>query len=161
MCELQSRTFCSVGVADTDHIIIVARLFFFVFNFFFPTMSSHSVAHPRKRQLATTDQPRESSPDQGEDLPDSLPSEQHAWAAQVSEHIRQESAAGSSFGATFRSRATVLVTLMIMQSFTGLILSSFEELVQDNVVITLFLTMLVGAGGNAGNQVRAAAATSD
>eukprot|EP00750_Incisomonas_marina_P027357 INCI6181.1.p1 GENE.INCI6181.1~~INCI6181.1.p1 ORF type:complete len:129 (+),score=25.72 INCI6181.1:249-635(+) len=122
-------------------------------------MSSESVAQPRRRQVPASAPPCDSST--GADDDDSLPSEQHAWAAQVSEHIRQDSAAdGSNFGATFRSRATVLVTLMIMQSFTGLILSSFEELVQDNVVITLFLTMLVGAGGNAGNQVRAVAASS-
>ena len=57
-----------------------------------------------------------------------------------------------TFSAVFKSRVTVLVTLMIVQSLSGMILSSFEELIQDNVVITLFLTMLVGAGGNAGNQ---------
>lgn len=28
----------------------------------------------------------------------------------------------------------------------------FQELLRQHVVVTLFLTMLVGAGGNAGNQ---------
>uniref|UniRef100_A0A7R9U878 SLC41A/MgtE integral membrane domain-containing protein n=2 Tax=Pinguiococcus pyrenoidosus TaxID=172671 RepID=A0A7R9U878_9STRA len=41
---------------------------------------------------------------------------------------------------------------MVVQSLSGMILGSFEALIQDHVVITLFLTMLVGAGGNAGNQ---------
>jgi Mg/Co/Ni transporter MgtE len=32
------------------------------------------------------------------------------------------------------------------------VLQNYEALVRENIVITLFLTMLVGAGGNAGNQ---------
>jgi len=39
-----------------------------------------------------------------------------------------------------------------MQSFSGLILSRNEALLSDHPVIIFFLTMLVGAGGNAGNQ---------
>jgi Mg/Co/Ni transporter MgtE len=39
-----------------------------------------------------------------------------------------------------------------MQSFSGIILSRNEALLVDHPVIVYFLTMLVGAGGNAGNQ---------
>ena len=39
-----------------------------------------------------------------------------------------------------------------MQSFSGIILSRNEALLADHPVIIFFLTMLVGAGGNAGNQ---------
>ena len=31
-------------------------------------------------------------------------------------------------------------------------LDSYQELLRNHLVVTLFLTMLVGAGGNAGNQ---------
>jgi len=52
----------------------------------------------------------------------------------------------------FRSRASVLVSLMVVQSLSGIILSRFEDLIKDHMIVTLFLTMLIGAGGNAGNQ---------
>eukprot|EP00039_Didymoeca_costata_P003548 m.68315 g.68315 ORF g.68315 m.68315 type:complete len:233 (+) comp11958_c0_seq1:280-978(+) len=50
------------------------------------------------------------------------------------------------------SRGSVLVLLMLLQSASSFILDYFQELLKSNVVIVLFLTMLVGAGGNAGNQ---------
>merc|ERR1719223_985789 len=40
----------------------------------------------------------------------------------------------------------------VFQAASGMILSRFEDMLQKHVVVTLFLTMLVGAGGNAGNQ---------
>ena len=51
-----------------------------------------------------------------------------------------------------KERVSVLTGLMVVQSLSGMILGRFEELIQKHVVVTLFLTMLVGAGGNAGNQ---------
>ena len=39
-----------------------------------------------------------------------------------------------------------------MQSCSGIILSRNEVLLANHPVIIYFLTMLVGAGGNAGNQ---------
>jgi len=51
-----------------------------------------------------------------------------------------------------KSRAAWLVGLLAMQSCSGFILSRNELLLQDHPVIIYFLTMLVGAGGNAGNQ---------
>eukprot|EP00052_Salpingoeca_macrocollata_P001538 m.26120 g.26120 ORF g.26120 m.26120 type:complete len:185 (-) comp11473_c0_seq1:140-694(-) len=49
-------------------------------------------------------------------------------------------------------RCAVLVALMIFQSASSSILHHYAQLIDDHFVITLFLTMLVGAGGNAGNQ---------
>ena len=51
-----------------------------------------------------------------------------------------------------KERMGVLAILMVLQSASGAILSRYEEMLQKHVVVTLFLTMLVGAGGNAGNQ---------
>ena len=59
----------------------------------------------------------------------------------------------SSINGEFRTRSSVLVSLMIVQSLSGIILSRFDDLIKDHIIVTLFLTMLVGAGGNAGNQV--------
>eukprot|EP01063_Lacrimia_lanifica_P001783 TRINITY_DN1091_c0_g2_i1.p1 TRINITY_DN1091_c0_g2~~TRINITY_DN1091_c0_g2_i1.p1 ORF type:complete len:279 (+),score=64.25 TRINITY_DN1091_c0_g2_i1:91-927(+) len=49
-------------------------------------------------------------------------------------------------------RTTVLVFLMLLQSMSQFILENFEKLVTEHLIVPLFLTMLVGAGGNAGNQ---------
>ena len=49
-------------------------------------------------------------------------------------------------------RTTVLITLMMLQSMSQFILEAYEKLISEHVIIPLFLTMLVGAGGNAGNQ---------
>ena len=50
------------------------------------------------------------------------------------------------------NRTAVLVSLLLLQSLSQLILESYEGLISSHVIIPLFLTMLVGAGGNAGNQ---------
>jgi len=42
--------------------------------------------------------------------------------------------------------------LLTLQSMSGFILQRNEELLQTHPIIIYFLTMLVGAGGNAGNQ---------
>jgi cation transporter-like permease len=57
-----------------------------------------------------------------------------------------------SFGEALRDRAYWLVGLLIMQSCSGIILARNEVLLANHPVIIYFLTMLVGAGGNAGNQ---------
>eukprot|EP00588_Corethron_pennatum_P006779 CAMPEP_0194283118 /NCGR_PEP_ID=MMETSP0169-20130528/24703_1 /TAXON_ID=218684 /ORGANISM="Corethron pennatum, Strain L29A3" /LENGTH=417 /DNA_ID=CAMNT_0039028655 /DNA_START=96 /DNA_END=1349 /DNA_ORIENTATION=- len=56
------------------------------------------------------------------------------------------------FRAALRDRAVWLVGLLAMQSCSGFILARNEQLLQMHPVIIYFLTMLVGAGGNAGNQ---------
>jgi hypothetical protein len=57
-----------------------------------------------------------------------------------------------SFGEALRDRAYWLVGLLVMQSCSGFILAHNELLLEKHPVIIYFLTMLVGAGGNAGNQ---------
>eukprot|EP01063_Lacrimia_lanifica_P001781 TRINITY_DN1091_c0_g1_i1.p2 TRINITY_DN1091_c0_g1~~TRINITY_DN1091_c0_g1_i1.p2 ORF type:complete len:233 (+),score=48.79 TRINITY_DN1091_c0_g1_i1:75-773(+) len=60
---------------------------------------------------------------------------------------------------TVWKRITVLIGLMLLQSMSQFILESFQKLVSDHVIVPLFLTMLVGAGGNAGNQAAVASIT--
>ena len=40
----------------------------------------------------------------------------------------------------------------MLQSTSSFVLESYQQLIKENLVVTVFLTMLVGAGGNAGNQ---------
>ena len=42
--------------------------------------------------------------------------------------------------------------LLILQSSSSFILDSYQELIKQHLVVTLFLTMLVGSGGSAGAQ---------
>lgn len=51
-----------------------------------------------------------------------------------------------------RIRLPWLVGLMLLQSFSASIMHGFEEILESNFVVALFVTMLVGTGGNAGNQ---------
>ena len=59
---------------------------------------------------------------------------------------------GVSFADALKDRAYWLVGLLTLQSLSGFILARNEMLLQSHPVIIYFLTMLVGAGGNAGNQ---------
>lgn len=45
-----------------------------------------------------------------------------------------------------------MLGLLVLQSMSSFVLDSYQELLRNHLVVTLFLTMLVGAGGNAGNQ---------
>ena len=57
-----------------------------------------------------------------------------------------------SFCTTVWDRAGWLVGLLVLQSLSSFIISRNEKLLAKHIVIVQFLTMLVGAGGNAGNQ---------
>jgi hypothetical protein len=50
------------------------------------------------------------------------------------------------------ARGRWLLGLLVLQSTSSFVLDSYQDLLRDHLVVTLFLTMLVGAGGNAGNQ---------
>lgn len=56
-------------------------------------------------------------------------------------------------------RLSVLISLLLLQSLSQFVLEAYEGLIAANVVVPLFLTMLVGAGGNAGNQAAVHAIT--
>ena len=53
---------------------------------------------------------------------------------------------------SFRHRLGWLLLLLLLQSSSSVVLKYFETLIIDRPVIILFLTMLVGTGGNAGSQ---------
>ena len=57
-----------------------------------------------------------------------------------------------TFLQSLADRAGWLIGLLIFQSLSSFILARNESLLQHHTVIVQFLTMLVGAGGNAGNQ---------
>lgn len=58
----------------------------------------------------------------------------------------------TSFYSGFIDRGGWLVGLLIFQSCSSFILAANSELIAAHPAIIYFLTMLVGAGGNAGNQ---------
>lgn len=60
--------------------------------------------------------------------------------------------ADEQFWQSVSDRAGWLVGLLVLQSMSSFILARNEALLQQHLVIVRFLTMLVGAGGNAGNQ---------
>jgi magnesium transporter len=51
-----------------------------------------------------------------------------------------------------RSRFPWLALLMLSATFTGMIITAFEESLARVVVLTAFIPMLMGAGGNSGSQ---------
>ncbi len=55
-------------------------------------------------------------------------------------------------GETFRKRIPWLLLLMISATFTGAIISHYEEALGAYVVLTSFIPMLMDTGGNAGGQ---------
>lgn len=56
------------------------------------------------------------------------------------------------FSEAIRERAGWLIGLLFFQSCSSFIIAYNEKFLQAHMVIVQFLTMLVGAGGNAGNQ---------
>lgn len=54
--------------------------------------------------------------------------------------------------ATVKNRIPWLLILMLSATFTGAIISSFENKLKSVVVLTAFIPMLMGTGGNSGSQ---------
>ncbi len=52
----------------------------------------------------------------------------------------------------FKTRIPWLLILMISSTFTGIIISSFETALEKLVVLTAFIPMIMGTGGNSGSQ---------
>ncbi|KAA8498952.1 Magnesium transporter MgtE [Porphyridium purpureum] len=59
---------------------------------------------------------------------------------------------GRRFWRVFVRRIVVLIALMVAQSASSIILDAYAPMLKEHFLVTLFLTMIVGAGGNAGNQ---------
>ncbi|CAM9520727.1 unnamed protein product [Discosporangium mesarthrocarpum] len=57
-----------------------------------------------------------------------------------------------SFVTEAYERGKWLLGLLVLQSTSSFVLDHYQSLLREHLVVTLFLTMLVGAGGNAGNQ---------
>jgi len=75
------------------------------------------------------------------------------------EDVARYAASGSSesyFGARSATlvwnRASWLLSLLMLQSFSSAALGSFAALLEKHLALALFLTMLTGTAGNAGNQ---------
>ena len=58
----------------------------------------------------------------------------------------------SSVFELFKHRIPWLMLLMITSTFTGLIITSFEDALAAQVALTAFIPMLMGTGGNCGSQ---------
>ena len=58
----------------------------------------------------------------------------------------------SSAWSLFKSRIPWLLLLMISATFTGMIITSFEDALAVQVALTAFIPMLMGTGGNSGSQ---------
>lgn len=56
---------------------------------------------------------------------------------------------------TFKSRIPWLLLLMISATFTGMIITSFEDKLSALIVLTAFIPMLMDTGGNSGGQASA------
>ena len=52
----------------------------------------------------------------------------------------------------FKSRIPWLMLLMFTATFTGMIISTFENALAAKVALTIFIPMLMGTGGNCGSQ---------
>lgn len=59
----------------------------------------------------------------------------------------------TSIISTFKNRIPWLLLLMVSATFTGKIISSFEEALSTCTILTAFIPMIMDTGGNAGGQV--------
>lgn len=58
----------------------------------------------------------------------------------------------SSVFELFKNRILWLMLMMVSATFTGMIITSFEDALAVHVVLTAFIPMLMGTGGNSGSQ---------
>ena len=63
-----------------------------------------------------------------------------------------DTTSSSSFRAGLIDRSLWLTGLLVFQSCSSFILQANQGMINDHPAVIFFLTMLVGAGGNAGNQ---------
>ena len=58
----------------------------------------------------------------------------------------------SSVFELFKNRILWLMLLMVSATFTGMIITGFENALKTKVILTTFIPMLMGTGGNSGSQ---------
>jgi len=68
------------------------------------------------------------------------------------ESLGTQSYFGTSIWTHIKQRSAVLTVLLLLQSLSSVVLSRYQGLIERHVFLALFLTMLTGTGGNAGNQ---------
>lgn len=74
-----------------------------------------------------------------------------SWSRAIPEQTADDYADLSRVEESYE-RGRWLLGLLVLQSTSSFVLDHYQTLLREHVVVTLFLTMLVGAGGNAGNQ---------
>jgi hypothetical protein len=68
------------------------------------------------------------------------------------DHVNHHHRHHSSFLHSVKDRGIWLIGLLLLQSLSSFIIRRNEALLRQHIIIVQFLTMLVGAGGNGGNQ---------
>mmetsp|Transcript_55788 Transcript_55788/g.130707 ORF Transcript_55788/g.130707 Transcript_55788/m.130707 type:complete len:327 (-) Transcript_55788:52-1032(-) len=68
------------------------------------------------------------------------------------EQVQERSYFKTTMSELIWGRSTVLILLLVLQSASSVVLSRYQQLIERNVFLALFLTMVTGSGGNAGNQ---------
>ena len=115
------------------------------------------ISSRRRRSMPHCTEENTHSNNEGKHLPDesSFDEENVNLMSATSIHessTSQNAESQGSFFAQIKDRGGWLVGLLILQSMSSFILEYNEKLLQKHIIIVNFLTMLVGAGGNAGNQ---------
>mmetsp|Transcript_6261 Transcript_6261/g.15497 ORF Transcript_6261/g.15497 Transcript_6261/m.15497 type:complete len:451 (-) Transcript_6261:2366-3718(-) len=128
------------------------------------TLSTRSTHKTRRSELLIDDEYSSSSPDFIDDTDPMaeeqglIDSDQKRDGIMLERNEASTVADGSdpsrqmTFLQSLGDRAGWLIGLLVFQSLSSFILARNESLLQHHTVIVQFLTMLVGAGGNAGNQ---------
>ena len=113
-------------------------------------------ASSRRRRGGSRARPgaaRTTRPATGPDRPPRGASRDESYSGDAVSSFLDDSSSGAVF-AEARSRGQWLLGLLVLQSSSSVVLQQYADLVRDNIVITLFLTMLVGAGGKRWEPVR-------
>lgn len=63
---------------------------------------------------------------------------------QVETKLHEQNRAQTSIRHIWAKRSSILVVLMLFQSVSSMVMSKFDDVLKENVEITLFLTMLIG-----------------
>ena len=71
------------------------------------------------------------------------------------EEEKEQSYMESAPWTLFKKRIPWLLLLMVSATFTGMIITAFEESLAARVVLMAFVPMLMGTGGNSGSQTSA------
>mmetsp|Transcript_70 Transcript_70/g.73 ORF Transcript_70/g.73 Transcript_70/m.73 type:complete len:419 (-) Transcript_70:189-1445(-) len=115
--------------------------------------NADDVEQANHHQSTTSNDSNESDEDNEREVVDNNDDKQQEEKKQQHEHDKQQPhPPAMTFRQSLTDRAGWLIGLLVFQSLSSFILKRNEALLQRHPFIVQFLTMLVGAGGNAGNQ---------